>query len=199
MRKTTIVGAAFAAAAIVSLSSALSASAVTMPVEGGPFSSITTKPDLNCSAELTGIVDAPQYRASANCVTAVADGTTRNLPADESLYWGYENDRTWTPVAQTNTGNGTFFDPYVVTTVAAGPLLEVTQTDTYVSGESSYATKISVRNTTAVALTPSSTESSTARRPNLGITPHAAKWQLAAGSRFAAEHSALRQVHGGKT
>lgn len=154
MRKSSVVFGAFIAAVVVSVSSALPADAATVASTVGPFSEITTGSDLNCSAELAGVVEDPIFRPSASCATLVAAGGTLNLPSDENLSWSFENARTWVPVSQSNTGDGTIFDPFVITTVAAGESIELTQTDTYVSSESSYSTKISIRNTGASSLSP---------------------------------------------
>ncbi len=52
----------------------------------------------------------------------------------------------WTPVSQTKSGTGTQADPWVLTTVVRGGGFEITQTDTYSTGNEFYATTSSVKN-----------------------------------------------------
>lgn len=159
MRKTQLIAVAVAAAALLGLGTATAASADTVANEAGPITSLTTNPDLSCSADVSGTPDAPVLGVGANCQTLVASGGTLNTPEG---YWltgeGLEGsqivEQVWAPISQTNTGSGTILDPFVITTVVSGDEIQLTQIDTYASGRSSYSTAIEVENTGNEAATP---------------------------------------------
>ncbi len=114
----------------------------------GPLSSITISPDLNCDVRHTEDTDPEFYGATA-CGTFVAFGGTLYGPASVPAGGSLGAHTGYTPVSQTAaTGAGTTADPYrVVTKVDLGDTgVQLTQTDTYVAGEQSYATSVSLAN-----------------------------------------------------
>ena len=114
----------------------------------GPLTSVTTTPDLNCAVNHTGDSHGEFYLDTACGTLAVVGGTLyspANIPAGQPGV-------PWTPVSQVGpTGTGTAADPLrVVTVVDAGATgVRLTQTDTYVIGQESFRTDVSVSNTGA--------------------------------------------------
>ncbi|MBV9664323.1 MAG: DUF11 domain-containing protein, partial [Actinobacteria bacterium] len=106
----------------------------------GPLTNITATDVLNCA--VNHISDsAGEFFAGTSCGTFVSDGTTLFGP-------GLVGETVWTPVSQTGvSGSGTPSDPFSITTVVqGGSSLRVTQTDSYVEGQESYRTDITVTN-----------------------------------------------------
>jgi hypothetical protein len=59
----------------------------------------------------------------------------------------------WTPVSQSNSGSGSAASPFTITTaVTNGVGLDVTQVDSYVEGQESYRTDVTLHNTTAAPM-----------------------------------------------
>ncbi|MGO2748654.1 MAG: hypothetical protein ACTIA6_01220 [Pseudoclavibacter sp.] len=159
MRTTRVLVGAVVTAALITLGAAVAASAATVTNDSGPITALSTTPDLSCNADLVGTPDAPVFGLGTACFTAVAAGGTLNTPADFPLtgFAGAEQqalERDWSPISQSTSGNGTILDPYVITTVVAGDLIQVTQIDTFTPGASSYATSVEVENVGDVALQP---------------------------------------------
>ena len=127
-----------------------SAEAITNPA--GPLTRVEITPDLNCAVNYLGD-SSPEFFGTTACATLVASGGTlygpANIPAG-----GSASPRTpYTAVSQTVTGTGTAGDPLTISTVAdAGTSgLQVRQRDTYVIGQETYRTDITVANTSSAA------------------------------------------------
>lgn len=114
----------------------------------GPLTHIEITPDLNCSINHVGDTDG-EWFADTACGTLVVSGGTLFGPANVPA-GGSASPRTpWTPVSQTTGGAGTAADPATITTVVAGgSAVQVTQVDSYVFGQESYLTTVSVKNLT---------------------------------------------------
>lgn len=151
MKKRSRVFAALAGAAALSIGAAGIASAATMGDPAGPLTEIVITPDLNCSVEFLGDAYPEFYDGTACGTFAAAAGTLygpSNIPAGSSA-----SPRTaWTQVSQVQGGSGTSADPQSITTTVTGGDLSVTQVDTYVFGQNSYRSSVSVTNTSAAAL-----------------------------------------------
>jgi hypothetical protein len=122
-------------------------------VSAGPLEQITIRNDLGCAVVHSGAPDFNAFDGSNACGTFVAVGTTLFGPADIPG-GGAAGPRTaYTPVSQSAvTGTGSAANPFrIVTVVTLGATgLRVTQTDTYVVGESAYRTSVQVTNTGTV-------------------------------------------------
>jgi hypothetical protein len=134
-----------AVALSVALLAAFSGTALAVPYadisSAGPLTHVYIGDDLTCQAERsgTGQVYSPGD-IPADCATFAAyDGTLYSPP----LF-----DNTLIPVSQSAvTGAGSSADPYtVVTVVDAGPKLRLTETDTYVTGDEHWTTRIDAEN-----------------------------------------------------
>ena len=123
----------------------------------GPLVRIAISDTLNCSINYKGDRHNEFYNGRsaedpADCGTFLAVGSELFGP-------GVLNSRTaksmgtiaWTPVSQTKSGMGTQADPWVLTTVVRGGGFEITQTDTYSTGNDFYATTTSVKNVSGAA------------------------------------------------
>jgi uncharacterized repeat protein (TIGR01451 family) len=144
--------AASAVAALgVSLWSADSALADQTVTSSGPLTSVAITSDLNCSVMHTGDTSGEWYGDTA-CGTFVAIGDVlygpASVPAGSSATSspGYT---AFTPVSQSQTGAGTAGSPFLITTtVSLGTSgVTLTERDTYVIGQESYRTDITVNNT----------------------------------------------------
>lgn len=123
---------------------AQSAWAATMTATG-PLTEIETTPDLNCRVEHISDSASEFYGRTACATLVTMDGVLygpAQVPAGSEV-----QDVAWTPVSQDSGGVGTVADPYWINTVVSGGSLTVTQRDTYVNGENSYRTSISVTST----------------------------------------------------
>ena len=121
-------------------------------VSPGPLTSITTSPLLNCDVHHAGDTSGEWFGSTA-CGTFVAVGTAlfgpASVPAGSGVTsaTGYE---AYTAVSQTGpTGAGSAGSPYVLTTVVdlGTSGLRLTQTDSYVVGQESYRTDVSLTST----------------------------------------------------
>ncbi len=119
--------------------------AITSP---GPLTSIGTTSDLNCSVDHVDDT-AGEFFGDTACGTLVVVGGTLYGPQDIPAGGNAVPRTAFTPVSQSGrTGSGTEADPYrVVTVVDAGTTgVRITQTDSYVVGDESYRTDVSVGN-----------------------------------------------------
>jgi uncharacterized repeat protein (TIGR01451 family)/LPXTG-motif cell wall-anchored protein len=115
----------------------------------GPLTRVQTGPDLNCAVSHAADKE-PAFFEDAACGTFLAaDGTlfgpdvvrpTSIAPRPRSIYTRLRQS--------TARGSGSFTDPYkVVTEVGLGATgLSITQTDSYVAGQESYRTDVTVAN-----------------------------------------------------
>ena len=147
-----LVIAALGSATLVINSVAAFAAGPTIEDTEGPLVRIAISDTLNCSINYKGDRHNEFYNGRsaedpADCGTFLAVGSELFGP-------GVLNSRTaksmgtiaWTPVSQTKSGMGTQADPWVLTTVVRGGGFEITQTDTYSTGNDFYATTSSVKN-----------------------------------------------------
>jgi len=129
----------------------------------GPLTHVYLGNELSCQVAHTGDTDLELYppdTVPGDCGTfLVVQGTDTlyapNFRAHGGTATGSLGDYTpWTPVSQSAvSGSGTSSDPYKVTTVADAAVtgLEVTQVDTYVIGQESYTSTITVDNAGAAS------------------------------------------------
>ena len=152
-----LVIAALGSATLVLNSLAAFAAGPTIEDTDGPLVRIAISDTLNCSINYKGDRHNEFYNGRsaedpADCGTFLAVGSELFGP-------GVLNSRTaksmgtiaWTPVSQTKSGMGTQADPWVLTTVVRGGGFEITQTDTYSTGNDFYATTTSVKNVSGAA------------------------------------------------
>jgi len=118
----------------------------------GPLTRIQVTPELNCAVEHAGDVD-PEFFGDSACGTLVAVQGQLYGPASIPAGSGTGSRIPWSSEGQTSGGSGTVVNPYRVVTEVDGGGLDLTQTDTYVSGSESYGTRVSIENTTSSALT----------------------------------------------
>lgn len=116
-------------------------------VSPGPLTTVGTTPDLNCYVNHKADT-VPEFYGTTACATLMAAEGVLYGPA-EIPAGGYASPRTtWTAVSQEGpTGSGVSGDPYRMTTVVRGGPFRVTQVDTYIVGQESYRTNVSVENT----------------------------------------------------
>jgi hypothetical protein len=127
-----------------------SASAASQAItSSGPLTNIAVSDTLNCSVNHTGDQSGEFYSDTA-CGTFVAVGGSiygpSSIPAGSNVT-GAANYVAFTPVSQSAvTGSGTAADPFkIVTVVDAGTTgVRVTETDTYVVGQETYRTDVTV-------------------------------------------------------
>ena len=121
-------------------------------VSPGPLTKITTSPLLNCAVDHAGDTSGEWYGETA-CGTFVAVGGALFGPASVpagSGATGATGYQAYTAVSQNGpTGTGSAGSPYVLTTVVdlGGVGLRLTQTDSYVVGQESYRTDVSLTST----------------------------------------------------
>ena len=152
-----LVIAALGSATLVLNSVAAFAAGPTIEDTEGPLVRIAISDTLNCSINYKGdrhneFYNGRSAQDPADCGTFLAVGSELFGP-------GVLNSRTaksmgtiaWTPVSQTKSGMGTQADPWVLTTVVRGGGFEITQTDTYSTGNDFYATTTSVKNVSDAA------------------------------------------------
>ncbi len=133
---TMPIGSASASASIADINSA------------GPLTDISISSDLNCGVNHTGDSDG-EWFANTACGTFLAVGGTLFGPANVPAGGAASPRTTWTETSQSAvTGSGTSGSPYTVTTVVgAGTTgVSLSQTDSYVVGQESYTTQITVKN-----------------------------------------------------
>jgi uncharacterized repeat protein (TIGR01451 family) len=131
----------------VHLGLAVPAGAAEITSPTGPLTRIETTPDLNCAVNRIDDT-AGEWFGNTGCGTLVATGGTLYGPTNIPAGSGAGPRTPFTPVSQTGpTGAGTAANPFrLVTVVDAGVSLRITQTDTYVAGEESYRTDLSIAN-----------------------------------------------------
>lgn len=117
----------------------------------GPLTTITISRDLNCDVRYLGDT-APEFYSGTACATLVSAAGTLFGPSYIPAGGGASPRTGFTPVSQVGpTGTGTASDPFRITTVvdlgATG--LRLTQVDTYITGQQSYKTTVTIENTTA--------------------------------------------------
>lgn len=89
----------------------------------------------------------PEFYGDTACATLVATPDTLYGPAYIPAGGNAQPLTAWTPVSQTGpTGSGTPADPFRITTVVTGGTLRVTEVDSYVVGQESYRTDVTVAN-----------------------------------------------------
>src|ERR1051325_10838994 len=132
----------------------------------GPLTHVYLGNELSCQVAHTGDTDLELYPPDTipgDCGTLLVDTRADRLYAPDFDAHGTTatgslgSYTVFTPVSQTPvTGSGTNQDPYKVVTVAnAGSSgLVLTETDTYVVGQESYTTSVSVDNTGETSLKP---------------------------------------------
>jgi hypothetical protein len=114
----------------------------------GPLTTVDVSTDLNCAVNHTGDADGEFFDDTA-CGTLLASGGTLYGPADIPAGESASPRTAFTPVSQSAvTGSGTGADPFkIVTAVSLGTSpLHITETDSYVTGEESYRTDVTVTN-----------------------------------------------------
>ena len=118
----------------------------------GPLVRIAISDTLNCSINYQGdryneFFNSRSAHDPADCGTFLAVGSELFGPGElNSRAATSMGTIAWTPVSQTKSGTGTQADPWVLTTVVRGGGFEITQTDTYSTGNEFYATTSSVKN-----------------------------------------------------
>ncbi len=123
--------------------------AVALPIDSsGPLTTVDVSTDLNCAVNHTGDVDGEFFGDTA-CGTLLASGGTLYGPEVIPAGGSASPLTAFTPVSQSAVmGSGTGADPFtIVTAVSLGTSpLRITETDTYVTGEESYRTDVTVAN-----------------------------------------------------
>ena len=118
----------------------------------GPLVRIAISDTLNCSINYKGdkyneFYNGSSATAPADCGTFLVVGSELFGPQKlTSISARNTKAIAWTPVSQTKSGTGTQADPWVLTTVVRGGGFEITQTDTYSTGNEFYTTTSSVKN-----------------------------------------------------
>ena len=118
----------------------------------GPLVRIAISDTLNCSINYKGDKHNEFFNGGftttpADCGTFLAVGSELFGPGKLTAVSARPTKViAWTPVSQTKSGTGTQADPWVLTTVVRGGGFEITQTDTYSTGNDFYATTSSVKN-----------------------------------------------------
>ena len=156
LSKKVVIAALGSATLVLNPLAALAAGPTIEDVDG-PLVRIAISDTLNCSINYKGdrhneFYNGRSAQDPADCGTFLAVGSELFGP-------GVLNSRTaksmgtiaWTPVSQTKSGMGTQADPWVLTTVVRGGGFEITQTDTYSTGNDFYATTTSVKNVSGAA------------------------------------------------
>ena len=147
-----LVIAALGSAALVLNPLAAFAAGPTIEDADGPLVRIAISDTLNCSINYQGdryneFFNSRSAHDPADCGTFLAVGSELFGPGElNSRAAASMGTTTWTPVSQTKSGTGTQADPWVLTTVVRGGGFEITQTDTYSTGNEFYATTSSVKN-----------------------------------------------------
>ena len=148
-----LVIAALGSATLVLNSVAAFAAGPTIEDTEGPLVRIAISDKLNCSINYQGdrynefYNGRSPHQSPADCGTFLAVGSELFGPKElHSPAARKMGTIAWTPVSQTKSGTGTQADPWVLTTVVRGGGFEITQTDTYSTGNDFYATTSSVKN-----------------------------------------------------
>jgi hypothetical protein len=124
---------------------------------GGPLTHVAVGNELSCQVQHTGDTSLEFFPPSAtpgDCGTFLAAGGTLYSPDfashDSTATSGIGSHTPFSAVSQTAvTGAGSGADPFtIVTIVNVGSTgLQITEIDTYVSGQESYRTDVTVKNT----------------------------------------------------
>ena len=152
-----LVIAALGSATLVINSLAAFAAGPTIEDTEGPLVRIAISDTLNCSINYKGDRYNEFYNGysttdPADCGTFLAVGSELFGPGVlKSRAAKSMGTIAWTPVSQSKSGTGTQADPWVLTTVVRGGGFEITQTDTYSTGNDFYATTTSVKNVSGAA------------------------------------------------
>lgn len=119
----------------------------------GPLTSIRTTSDLGCAVDHVDDT-AGEFYGDTACGTFVALGGTLYGPASIPAGSALGSYTAFTAVGQTGGGSGTVADPYrITTTVRLGDSgVEARQVDSYVAGQSSFRTDVTLVNTGATAV-----------------------------------------------
>ena len=147
-----LVAAALGSAALVLNPLAAFAAGPTIEDTDGPLVRIAISDTLNCSINYKGdryneFYNGRSAQDPADCGTFLAVGSELFGPGELNSHEAASMGTiAWTPVSQTKSGTGTQADPWVLTTVVRGGGFEITQTDTYSTGNDFYATTSSVKN-----------------------------------------------------
>ena len=142
--------AALGSAALVLNPLAALAAGPTIEDADGPLVRIAISDTLNCSINYKGdkyneFYNDRSAQDPADCGTFLAVGSELFGPGELNSRAATQMGAiAWTPVAQSK--SGTQADPWVLTTVVRGGGFEITQTDTYSTGNDFYATTSSVKN-----------------------------------------------------
>ena len=147
-----LVIAALGSATLVLNSVAAFAAGPTIEDTEGPLVRIAISDKLNCSINYQGdryneFYNDKSAQDPADCGTFLAVGSELFGPGELNSRAATQMGAiAWTPVSQSKSGTGTQADPWVLTTVVRGGGFEITQTDTYSTGNEFYATTSSVKN-----------------------------------------------------
>lgn len=125
----------------------LPASAQGAITTAGPLTSIATSPTLNCSVNHVDDARGEFYSDTA-CGTFVALGGTLYGPSSIPAGSGLGSYTPYTAVNQTSAGNGSVGDPFRITTTVSlgGSGVTATQVDSYVTGQASFRTDVTLTN-----------------------------------------------------
>jgi hypothetical protein len=121
---------------------------------GGPLEHVYVGNDLSCQVAYRGdeaLELFPPQARPGDCGTFVATGGTLYTPDfsnhDSTATFSLGDRTPFTPVSQTAVGgSGSSASPLTVTTVADAGDLRITEVNSYVSGQESYRTDVTVRN-----------------------------------------------------
>ncbi|MDR1808717.1 MAG: hypothetical protein LBR33_12540 [Propionibacteriaceae bacterium] len=120
----------------------------------GNITALSVSETLNCGLDLE--TNGLAFNNGQGCGTVVAAHDKLSRPSYFPVGTVPTASTAWLGSGQTITGSGTRSDPFVLTTTVLSWGLRVTQQDTFVADESSYDTKITVKNeaqaATAVAI-----------------------------------------------
>jgi hypothetical protein len=155
-RRMGLVGAVGAAGGLLLAGTASAAVPFKEIGSSGPLTSVVLGNELSCQVAYTGDSALELYPSRAkpgDCGTFLAIGDTLfapNFSAHDGTATGLSGSSTpFTPVSQSEvSGQGTSASPFIVTTVAdvGATGLRVTQRDSYVTGQESYRTDVTLRN-----------------------------------------------------
>jgi hypothetical protein len=155
-RRVGLVGAVGAAGGLLLAGTASAAVPFKEIGSSGPLTTVVLGNELSCQVAYAGDSALELYPSGAkpgDCGTFLAVGDTLiapNFAAHDTTATGLAASSTpFTPVSQTEVaGQGTGASPFVVTTVAdAGATgLRVSQRDSYVTGQESYRTDVTIQN-----------------------------------------------------
>ena len=119
----------------------------TIDVPTGPLTRVAISGDLNCAVNYLGD-GAGEFYGNTACGTFVATGGTLYGSSAIPAGGGAAPRTGFIPVSQSSGGTGTAADPYWIRTIvnAGTSGLQVHQTDSYVSGQETYRTDVTLKN-----------------------------------------------------